>query len=146
MARDEKQYEFAKKLKAETGCKVVEINRYGDANDCVDYMILDASPGEFITYFKKASYILTNSFHGTAFSLCFSKKFLAFARDRYNSRITSVLEIAGLQDKLFQESMINENNLINLMEYDSDVMQKKLQEEVDKSKDYIQSIFMGYGE
>lgn len=38
--------------------------------------ILDAGPSEFLSLFYNAEYIITNSFHGTAFSVNFNKPFL----------------------------------------------------------------------
>lgn len=37
--------------------------------------ILDAGPSEFLSLFYNAEYIITNSFHGTAFSVNFNKPF-----------------------------------------------------------------------
>ncbi|MFR7798076.1 MAG: hypothetical protein ACLU37_08295 [Collinsella sp.] len=53
-----------------------------------------------------ASYVLTDSFHGTAFSVNFGVPFSVFKRfsDRdprsQNSRITSFLQLMGLEDRL----------------------------------------------
>ncbi len=79
--KSEKQYKFAQKLKEETGYKIVELNRYGDSDECVDYIVMDACPGEFLSYFRNTEYVLTNSFYGTAFSIKFEKRFLAFSSD-----------------------------------------------------------------
>ena len=39
------------------------------------HRILDAGPAEFVRLFRNASFVLTNSFHGTAFSVLFQRPF-----------------------------------------------------------------------
>ncbi len=63
-----------------------------------------AGPAEFISYFAGASYIVTNSFHGTAFSLNFGKPFIVSPLPQkntgdLNSRITDILELTGMTDR-----------------------------------------------
>lgn len=60
---------------------------------------------EFISLFMYADYIVTNSFHGTCFSINFNKPFISVARERFNSRIESILEMLDLKDRIvFSES------------------------------------------
>lgn len=40
------------------------------------HCVLDAGPAEFVRLFHDAAFVLTNSFHGTAFSVLFQKPFL----------------------------------------------------------------------
>lgn len=56
--------------------------------------------GEFLSLMKNAAFVVTNSFHGTCFSVNFNRQFLTVTRERYNSRMTNVLEKAGLSDRL----------------------------------------------
>lgn len=48
----------------------------------------DAGPQEFLGLIKNANYILTDSFHCTAFSIIFKKKFVVFKREK-KQNITS---------------------------------------------------------
>lgn len=68
-----------------------------------DRIILDAGPQEFLGYFKNASMICTNSFHGTVFSIVFRKNFLGLPHSVTNSRIYSLLEKVGLLDRQLSE-------------------------------------------
>lgn len=63
------------------------------------------SPREFISLFANASFAITNSFHGTAFSINFNVPFYATTRStkRYNSRFINLLELTGLSDRLIYE-------------------------------------------
>lgn len=61
-----------------------------------------AGPAEFISLFDQAAFIVTNSFHGTAFSINFEKDFFVVvpSRKQNNSRQVSILNKMGLTDRL----------------------------------------------
>lgn len=58
---------------------------------------LPIGPSEFIYLLRNAEMILTDSFHATAFSIIFHKKFITFNRPglNMNSRIESLAELIG---------------------------------------------------
>lgn len=64
-------------------------------------------PGEFVWLFAHATAVVTNSFHGTAFSIIHGKPFYSVVpRGMTNaSRIENVLNMLGLQDRLVQASV-----------------------------------------
>lgn len=74
--------------------------------------VIDESigPREFVEYFYNASFVCTDSFHGTAFSLIFNKKMLVFERfsnkekENQNSRIYNILSKFNLKNRLYNES------------------------------------------
>lgn len=85
--------ERARKIALEQNCEV----------KTVSYSPVDtAGPAEFIGLIKNAKCVLTNSFHGTVFSILYKKPFLTFpVDDRYddsskNVRITDLLKSVGL--------------------------------------------------
>lgn len=55
---------------------------------------------EFLSYFNNAEYILTDSFHATAFSLIFNKRFIDILPGKTSTRITSILRLAGLEERI----------------------------------------------
>lgn len=66
----------------------------------------DVGPNEFISLINKADLILTDSFHGTIFSINFNKPFVTFKRFKdnklsQNSRIYNILEKLNLKSLLF---------------------------------------------
>ena len=67
--------------------------------------ITDAGPAEFLWLFNKASVIITNSFHGTAFAINFNKEFytVVSAHKKNNSRQQSLLSMFDLSDRLVPE-------------------------------------------
>lgn len=60
----------------------------------------DAGPGEFIGLFLNASYIVTNSFHGTAFAVNFRKQFVSVVHKKSPERAQSFLKKVGLESRL----------------------------------------------
>lgn len=55
----------------------------------------------WLSYFRDAAFNVTDSFHGTAFSIIFNKDFYVFGNEkRGNSRLDSLLEIIGLKDRM----------------------------------------------
>lgn len=58
-------------------------------------------PLDFLNCLSNADYVVTDSFHGTAFSLNFSKQFLSIPAPKYNCRLESILRMTGIQDRMF---------------------------------------------
>jgi hypothetical protein len=56
---------------------------------------------QWLKCFSDAEFVITDSFHGTAFSIIFNKPFIVVANtDRGAARFTSVLSVFGLEDRL----------------------------------------------
>lgn len=98
-------FEHVRKLSELTGCKPILMHLHFFKNNGIK-QITTASPEEYLGYFKYADYIVTNSFHGTAFSIIFHKKFMteyqttAAAR---NSRQENLLRTFGLLDRVLSD-------------------------------------------
>lgn len=63
----------------------------------------------WIECFQKCDFVITDSFHGCVFSIIFNKPFIAIANiDRGKTRFDSLLDLFGLNDRLFSSiSKIN---------------------------------------
>lgn len=59
----------------------------------------DVDPAEFVDYFKDASLIFTDSFHGGVFSILFENPFVIFNRGNMNSRIKTLLSNFNLEER-----------------------------------------------
>lgn len=104
--------EAANRLKAATGYKIITL-RHMDEYVPSDEQFGDEAPygvdpNDFLKYISGAAYVLTDSFHCSAFSIQFKRKFMTFYRFKSsskgsrNSRIDSLLGIFGLQSRLYQ--------------------------------------------
>ncbi len=65
----------------------------------------DVSAPEFVSLFANASFVITNSFHGTAFAVNLGKRFFTVVNDRMktSSRFYSLLEQTGLLERICKE-------------------------------------------
>lgn len=100
---------IARKVAAEKGFKLYCITRHPDISFIYkgfDKVIFDAGPREFVGYFAKASYVITDSFHGTAFSLIFRKNFNTYiAIPKSSQRIESLLSVCHLTHRIIKEGV-----------------------------------------
>lgn len=112
MGNNPEQREFVKKLAKEKGLKVVallHLDQYiASDEEYVDYAPWSVSPSGFVNLVKNAEYVCTDSFHGTVFSIIYSRNFFTFKRFNKkaslstNTRITSLLTRLGLMDRLVE--------------------------------------------
>lgn len=57
----------------------------------------------FISYFLNAELVLTDSFHGTAFSINLKKRFIAVSPGRFSGRINNLLKMVGATERYVGE-------------------------------------------
>lgn len=78
--------------------KSLELNIISAHKNCSLYV------EEWLSMFRDAELIITDSFHGTVFSIIFNKDFYSICNNlRGNSRFTSLLSQFNLQDRLFND-------------------------------------------
>lgn len=92
------------------------------------------TPVNFVEYIANADYVITDSFHGTAFSLNFNRQFICVAAPKYNCRLESILAVTGLEDRMFDKEV---NLEIALKEIDYQIVNRILAREEEKSKDFL---------
>lgn len=59
-----------------------------------------STPGEFLDYIEHAEFIITNSFHGTVFSILYEKPFLSMLHSDTGSRTSDLLKTLNLSEHL----------------------------------------------
>ena len=100
MSEDKELIRFAKKLAKEKQCKLLYIHdRLFNLPGAVN--LHDVTPGQWLGLFTNADYVVTNSFHGTVFSINFNKQFFVrfIPRSIANTRIKCALEEYGLLNR-----------------------------------------------
>ena len=75
------------------------------------------SPEQFVGYFAKADFVLTTSFHGTAFSIIFNKPFFVLKIGKASDRITDLLATLGIKDRYGEEYQKNKTTICGISEY-----------------------------
>lgn len=108
-------FQYAKKLADSLGTKVFNINtNLEDYWLRTDHYYWNASPNEFINLIKHAEAVVTNSFHGTAFSVLYNKPFHFFTvNNTTNSRILDLLAALHLDSRHVRDSKL----LLNELDY-----------------------------
>lgn len=66
-------------------------------------------PLEFLERVKNADYVITDSFHGTAFSIIFRKRFFSFTRGILSVRLEDFLSQIGLSSRLLEKATKDTN-------------------------------------
>jgi len=62
--------------------------------------VVQPSVYEFVSLFRQATHVVTDSFHGTVFSLVFRRPFTVVLPPKYGERLRSILSIVGLEDRI----------------------------------------------
>lgn len=94
----------AQELQRKTGLPVISLGRKLHG---IRSLRPIAGPAEFLTLFHHASYVLTSSFHGTVFSIQYQRPFLVFGNGACNSRMTTLLNAIGLQDRMIGQPTVS---------------------------------------
>lgn len=137
--------EFAKKLRAATGCKIVALTHLDEFVKCdedyADEKPYDVDPADFLNLIRNASYVCTDSFHCSVFSILYKKDFFTFRRfarqtkQSTNSRLDTLFNLAGITGKIKTgDENINECLKENV---DYEVVHKNLQKIREESYDYL---------
>ena len=90
---------IAKRLAGLADSKVYSVSPFkrGYADKC----FVDVSPDVFVSLIKHAQCVISNSFHGTAFSLIYEVPFFVVNReDGLNTRMKDLLDHYGLTERL----------------------------------------------
>lgn len=96
---------------------------------------VNAGPLEFINLIRNCDYFISNSFHGTAFSLIFQKNFFVVNREEgINERMQSLLSDLSLQDRI-----VDNFRQVDLNSIDYIIPTKRINELISFSKEYLQS-------
>ncbi|CUO31274.1 MULTISPECIES: polysaccharide pyruvyl transferase family protein [Clostridium] len=111
-------------------------------SDYSDKVIKGMGPIDFISYIKNAEFVISNSFHGTAFSIIFEKQFIVVNRkEEINTRMRDLLTILKIENRL-----INENYNFDLINKNIDytVVNRAIKLKVKSSKEYLENIILNY--
>lgn len=91
---------------------------------------------EFLKFFLDAKYIVTDSFHATAFAINFNKKFLDIYPKKFSTRLQNILELTGLTDR----KLTNYNDLRSIdKEINYEHVNKIIKSERKKSIEFLKN-------
>ena len=127
--RNPETVRVAQKLAAEHGWKLYSILPCEKCDRCFS----QEGPLTFLALVHHAEFVVSNSFHATAFSLIFQKQFVVFNRsESINTRMRDLVYLSGTGNRLISQF---ESTNLEVIHYG--LVQHKLDSTIENSKDYI---------
>lgn len=125
-----------RKFANEKSCKIISMVCMGKRLACADLNV-ESTIDNFFDYFNSASYVVTNTFHGTVFSVIFNKNFVVL--DYNKKKVSEFLTDVGLTGRLttnhFEQLFSLPINYSETNEYLAKIR--------NNSEEYIMSIIKG---
>lgn len=98
--RNKKIDKYAENLSIKTGLKIFYLSYQLHEFYKKGKMICNPKVADFISLIDNASYIISDSFHATAFSINLNKQFVIVYPGKYSTRIQSLLKYLKLEDRV----------------------------------------------
>lgn len=96
---------YAKQLAKSKGLPLIRISTHLHQLTRPGKFIWNPSMSEFISYIDNASYLVTDSFHGTAFAINLNVPFIEILpNNNTGTRNQSILKLTGLEDRILKDS------------------------------------------
>jgi hypothetical protein len=144
--RNNDVYSIAKFIAKKRDLKIVEVGYRRQFPSTGIDIIETAGPKEFLTLYCNADFVVTNTFHGTVFSVMFEKDFISIPLKGRESRVENLANMTGLQRRFVEgydqeiiEQLIDSN--INYVEAKS-----RLEPFKRKSMDFLIDVLNGVNE
>ena len=76
------------------------------------------TPFELLAYFKNADYVVTDTFHGTVFSIKFNRQFATIVRESNKQKLTDLLEKFNLESRAISSPNELSKKLVEKISYE----------------------------
>ena len=127
-------HEIADHLAKVINCPIIEIR--SDVTLHKNSTYLETSgPADFVSLIANATFVLSCSFHGTAFAINYKKPFYSILIKGMDSRVKSLLSQIGLSDRGI--SSVNDINIENMYNLDYNYTDSQISKLRAESLDYI---------
>lgn len=131
---------FAKRIAEESDKRLIILapNRREIGNGGI--LVNDAGPREFLGYFYQADMVITDSFHGTVFSMIMEAgNFFSYIapNNRRGSRIVDLLSLFQLEDHLLSPELKETAIELQSHQIDLSILKERIKEERAKSISFL---------
>jgi len=123
------------KLKRMTNLKIISVHPTLIKNRIGDISLNNIGPREFVWLIENANYVVSNSFHGTCFSVLFGKKMIIGEHSKTNTRMENLIKNLKIP---FLELEKN-NERIKYLEPGNE-SRERLQDYIGKSKEFLKRL------
>jgi polysaccharide pyruvyl transferase len=134
---NETSLKLVNKLKQITGLDVINIGLDPKGLIKADIDMTNISPLEYVSMIESAEFVCTNSFHATAFSIIFNKKFYTIKHSTRNSRMDNLFNIFSIEGSIIESNDNVDTILENNINDKENVDYYKVQEHIEISKKFI---------
>lgn len=135
LVSNEEACNLAERVSKYFNWRIIEIRGRVDALKFGNRYLQTICPLGFVKLVKHASFIVTTSFHGTAFSIVFEKQFLAAGMGKNSERAKSLLTNIGLEHRYISD--VNEQVFSNAIDYKH--INVKIDHLKNESKSFLQN-------
>ena len=121
--------EFAKRLREATGCKIIALTHLDEFvksdEGYADETPYNVDPADFLNLIRNATYVCTDSFHCSVFSMLYKKVFFTFRRyarktkSSTNSRLDTLFRLAGVSERILEGAEDSQKCLYMEIDYKS---------------------------
>jgi hypothetical protein len=133
--RNEQVIALANKISIALGLPIIQRRPIkGFVNELSPFYTADA--GEFIGLIESAEYVITNSFHGTVFSIVYGKPFVSMLHSDTGSRTVDLLNDLELESHILND--MNDFNDFNIFKIDEpERLRKRIEMLKESSSEFL---------
>jgi hypothetical protein len=128
------QEKFVKLIAEVKKIKIISVGKY---NKIAHTNFVGASPKEWVSLFNQASYIVTNTYHGTIFAIISQKLFTVFGLETKKQKTTDLLGILDLNSRMVTSTVELEAIDKQLSDIDYESTSKILSTKILESQHYL---------
>ena len=132
--RNKQMEEFSKDLAKKHNVKLITISQSAKAFLYGGKVKRYPSVNEFLSLINFAKFVVTDSFHGTAFSINFEKQLFVFYPPKYSTRLSSILNYLDIGCRAIEN---NKNDAFSMAPIDYSLVTSKLNEARSDMRSYI---------
>lgn len=122
-------------IKKEYNFPVIVVKGGGKSGKIEGKEDISCGPAEFLRYIRDAEIVITNSFHGTAFSIIFQKKFVCIAHSSRNARLENIMSMVECNDHLISNNKMSNDAMTHIT--DGMIAMERMNKYICISKDYL---------
>ena len=111
-------YATARMVANKLSLKIVTFSWNYSKERMADKTMKFMNPGDFLSLMYYSDYVITNSFHGTAFSVNLNKQFGVYLPSGFGTRIESILSLCNLEERLIRNCK-DLDRIYKQIDYDS---------------------------
>ena len=130
---NENEVKYIKEFASENGLKTIGLGLYQPWCD----KNINVTPFELLEYFKRADYVITDTFHGAVFSIKYNKKFIGISRSSNANKFDDLLSHFHLEERKIKDMHKIQEIMDKDIQYE--LINQLIKQETDKSKKYIKT-------